>query len=104
MRRRVQRRPDRGDPAVHHVGRRDDICARTRVDARGVREDLERAVVIDRTVLPKNAAVPVRGVLAEAHVGDDRERVRCVADRADRRRHRTERIGGGGPALVLRLG
>ena len=43
-----QRVPDRGDPAVHHVGRRDDIGAGPRVGERLVHEDRQRLVVVDR--------------------------------------------------------
>ena len=60
---------DRGDPPVHHVARRDDVGAGLDVRDGRARDQLERRVVVDLPVRD-DAAVAVRGVLAEADVGE----------------------------------
>ena len=60
---------DRADPAVHHVAGRDHVGAGLGVGDRGLGEQLDRDVVVDLAVADE-AAVAVRGVLAEADVGD----------------------------------
>jgi hypothetical protein len=101
----VERLADGADPAVHHVGRRDDVGA-----GRGVRERRpgqvgERAVVVDLDeagrIGPQRAAVPVLGVLAEADVGPQRQGRQLPAERGQRARHRAGRIPGGRPLGVL---
>ena len=52
-----------------------------------LREQLERHVVVDRAVVAQHAAVPVRRVLAEAHVGDHDELGMGLLDRADGELH-----------------
>ena len=66
----VELRPQRADPTVHHVARRDGVGAGGGVRDRRLREQLERHVVVDGAVVAHDPAVPVRGVLAHAHVGD----------------------------------
>ena len=61
---------DAADAAVHHVGRRDDVGAGGGVRERGARQLLDRRVVDDLLAV-EDAAVAVRGVLAQADVGDD---------------------------------
>ena len=61
---------ERAHAAVHHVARRDDVGAGARVGDGRAREQLERDVVVDLAVVAQHAAVAVRGVLAQAHVGD----------------------------------
>src|SRR5438105_1048875 len=68
-RRLVERLADGADAAVHHVRRCDHVRARLDVRHRGAREQLERGIVLHRTVLD-HTAVAVAGVLAEADVGD----------------------------------
>ena len=63
---------DRGDAAVHHVARADDVGAGLDVRDRGAREQLERGVVVD-LLAAQDAAVAVRGVLAEADVGEQQQ-------------------------------
>ena len=46
----VERLADRGDAAVHHVARRDDVGARLGVAQRGAREQLDAAVVVHLAV------------------------------------------------------
>ena len=65
------------DAAVHHVGRRDEVGAGHGVRQRGSRQLFDRGVV-DDLVAVDDAAVAVRGVLAQADVGHDEE----VADLA----------------------
>ena len=68
----LQRRADRADAPVHHVGGRDDVRAGFRIHARCVREQRQRGVVVHRVAV-QHPAVPVAGVLAEADVGDHGE-------------------------------
>ena len=63
---------DRPDPAVHHVARRDRVGAGLGVGDRRFRQQLDGDVVVDLAVADE-AAVAVRGVLAEADVGDHRQ-------------------------------
>ena len=69
----VQRGADGGDAAVHHVGRGDDVGAGLGVGDGGAGEQRQRGVVVDLAGRRDDAAVAVRGVLAEADVGDDDE-------------------------------
>ena len=99
----VERLADRPHPAVHHVGRRDDVGPGLRVGERLGREDRERAVVVDPLV-HDDAAVPVVGVLAEADVGDD-DRLRArLLDLPDGPADRPEEVGRGGADGVLVVG
>ena len=69
----VERGAQRAHAAVHHVARRDRVGARLGLGDRGAREQLERLVVVDDAVGAQHAAVAVRGVLAQAEVGDDQQ-------------------------------
>ena len=79
----VERLADRGDAAVHHVARRDDVGARLDVADGGAGEQLEAAVVVHLAV-DDHAAVAVRGVLAEADVGHQHELGEAGPQRAQR--------------------
>ena len=81
-RRLGQRLADRTDAAVHHVARRDGVGARVDVRDRRPREEVERLVVHDLAVA-QDAAVAVRGVLAEADVGDQDELRLLAPQRAE---------------------
>ena len=85
---------------VHHVGGRDGVGARARVREGDACQQRQRGVVVDLAVV-QDAAGAVRGVLAEADVGQDREPGRCVADRADRALHRASVVPGRRALLVL---
>jgi len=61
-----------GDPAVHHVAGRNEICPGLGVRDRAAGQELEGGIVQDLP-LPDDAAVAVVGVLAKADVGDDQE-------------------------------
>ena len=69
----VERGAQRADAAVHHVARRDGVGARLGLRDGGARQQLERQVVVDDAVGAQHAAVAVRGVLAQAQVGDDEQ-------------------------------
>jgi hypothetical protein len=68
----VERLADRAHAPIHHVGRRDHVRARFHVRQRRARDEVERRIVHDPPILD-HAAVPVAGVLAEAHVGHDEQ-------------------------------
>ena len=89
----VELRADGSDPAVHHVAGRHDVSASVGVRDRRLREELDGDVVVDLAV-PNDPAVPVRGVFAEAHVGDhDQVGVRLF-ERADRHLYDALRVVG----------
>ena len=69
----VQRGAERAHAAVHHVARRDGVGAGLGLGDRRAGEQLERLVVVDDAVGAQHAAVAVRGVLAQAEVGDDQQ-------------------------------
>ena len=99
----VQGPTDAADPAIHHVGGRDDVGASRRVRQRRARQEFDGRVVDDFTI-DEQATVAVRGVLAETHVGDD-EQVRHLAlERADGGLHRRVRIPGCRPGRILAVG
>ena len=58
------------------------VDAGARVRERGLREQFERAVVVDVAVGVEDAAVAVIGVLAVAQVGDHQQLRQRVLDRA----------------------
>ena len=78
---RVERVADGGDAAVHHVAGRDDVGAglgeaMTAVWASSSSGGVVVDVVMRRRLADDDAAVAVAGVLAEADVGDEDERLR----------------------------
>ena len=88
----VERRADGGDAAVHHVGRRHEVGAGLGVRHRGL-DQTRHGGVVDHVLAVHDAAVAVRRVLAQAHVGRapaGRGTPRLIA--RDRRLHR--RVGG----------
>jgi hypothetical protein len=101
----VERGADRGDLAVHHPARRDDLAARAGLRDRGGGVALERRVVVDLAGVREQAAVAVVGVLVEAQVGHDDELVADLGgDVGERQLHDARRVVGAGPARVLDLG
>ena len=88
------------DAAIHHVRRRDDVGAGRRVRQRRAREELDGGVVDDFAV-DEQAAVAVRGVLAQAHVGDDEQVRHFLLERAHRGLHRRVAIPGRRAGRVL---
>ena len=72
MARAVQRRADRADHAVHHAAGRDHVRPGVGVRNGYFAENVERFVVQDVAVA-HDAAVPVIGVFAHAHVGHDQD-------------------------------
>ncbi len=91
---------DRADPAVHHVARRDRVGAGLGVGDRRFRQQLDRQVVVDLAVADE-AAVAVRGVLAEADVGDHGQVGVGLLQRPDRHLHDALVVVGAGAGLVL---
>src|SRR5262249_53798216 len=98
----VERSAERGDAPVHHVARADGVGARVGVADRRAPEQLERLVVHD-AVLVDDAAVPVRRVLAEAHVGEEQQVREAVAQLAQRLLDDAVRVPGAGALVVLRV-
>lgn len=74
---------DGADAAVVHVGRRDAVRARLRVRQGHVADAVHRELVVERAVVPQDPAVPVRSVLAEAHVDGDEELREALAQESD---------------------
>ena len=94
---------DRADAAVHHVARRDGVGAGFDVADGRPREQLERLVVRDLAVAD-HAAVAVRGVLAEADVGDEDELRVLGAHRPQRPLDDPVLVPGARALVVLLLG
>ena len=91
---------DRADPAVHHVARRDGVGAGLGVGDRGLRKQLDGDVVVDLAVADE-AAVAVRGVLAEADVGDHGQLRMGLLQRPHRHLDDALVVVGARPGLVL---
>ncbi len=91
---------DRADPAVHHVAGRDRVGAGLGVGDRGFGQQLDRDVVVD-LALADEAAVAVRGVLAEADVGDHGQVGVGLLERPHRHLHDALVVVGAGAGLVL---
>jgi len=65
---------DGGDPAVHHVGRGDEVGPRFTQNSRLFTKKANGGVVIDvATFFIEDAVVAVGGVGIESHIGKDRE-------------------------------
>ena len=96
----VERVADRAHAAVHHVARRNDVRARLDVRHRRAREQLERRVVRHLAV-DDHAAVSVRRVLAETHVGHQHQLGEARPQRAQRLLHDSVLLPRAGRLLVL---
>ena len=88
---RVERLADRGDPAVHHVGRRDDVRAGPGMADGLLAEHLDGFIVEDvqfaAGVASDDAVVAVGVIGIERDIGDDAERRMGGLERADGPRH-----------------
>src|SRR5581483_7135925 len=93
---------DRADAAVHHVAGADGVRARLGVRHGGARDQLERGVVVDLAAC-EDAAVPVRGVLAEADVGEQEELREARPERPERPLDDAVVDPGARALVVLRL-
>ncbi len=91
---------DRADPAVHHVAGRDRVGAGLGVGDRDLGQQLDRDVVVDLAVADE-AAVAVRGVLAETNVGDHGQVRVGLLQRPHRHLHDSLVVVGAGARLVL---
>ena len=80
----LERLADRGDAAVHHVRRRDDVGTGFGLDQSLVGEDLHRVVVDDVAGHVDQAIMAVRGVRIERDVGQHSDLGNRVLDRLDR--------------------
>ena len=78
----VERLADRADPAVHHVGRRDDVAAGFRLHQRLLDQHRDGLVVEDDAVAHQ-AVMAVAGVGIERHVAQDADLRHFFLDRAD---------------------
>lgn len=74
---------DGADAAVVHVGGRDAVGARLRVGHGDVADAVHGELVVERAVVTQDAAVAVRGVLAEADVDGDEELREALAQESD---------------------
>ena len=94
---------NRADAPVHHVRRRDDIGARSRMRQRLAHQQIQRGVVVD-VVIPDHAAMPMVGVLAHANVGDHDQAGHALLDLANCALHLAVVIPrfGSGRVLVRR--
>jgi hypothetical protein len=99
----IEGRSDRADPAVHHVARADRVSARLDVALRGLGQELEREVVHD-LVPVHDPAVAVRGVFAQADVGQKHELGDLLAEGSQRPLHDSVLVVGSRARPVLLLG
>ncbi len=67
----LERVPNRRNPPIHHIGRRDDVRACVGVRARLAHESFDREVILDVTRPVNQAILAVRSERVESHVGDD---------------------------------
>src|SRR5256714_6675025 len=93
----------RCDLPVHHRRRRDDVGSRLRLTDSRARDEFKRLVVQD-LALAHDAAVAVRGVLAQARVCDDDHFWRCSPHGAYGLLHDAARGVRARRSLVLRFG
>ena len=93
---------NRGDASVHHVARRDDVGSGLDVRDGRAREQLERRVVVDLSVVD-HAAVAVRRVFAQADVGDQQQLRKARPQRAERLLDDAVVDPGAGALVVLLL-
>ena len=90
------------DLAVHHPRRGDDVGARLGLGHRDPGVELEGGVVVDLAPVVEDAAVAVVGVLVEAEVGDEHDRVaELVAQVAQGHLHDAVGVPGPRPVGVL---
>ena len=75
---------DRGDAAVHHVRRGDDVGAGRRLDQRLLGQDGDRLVVEDIAIVVGQAVMAVAGVGIERDVGQHADLGHRILDRLDR--------------------
>ena len=87
----VERLPDRADAPVHHVGRRHEVGAGFRV-RQGRLDQPRHGRVVDHVLAVQDAAVAVRGVFAQAHVGQHQQARHAALDRPHGGLHRRARI------------
>ena len=78
----IERAADGADPPVHHVGRRDDVAARLRLDDRLLDQHLDGLVVEDLAV-PEQAVMAVAGIGIERDVAQDADIGHFLLDGAD---------------------
>ena len=78
----IERRADRADAAVHHVGRRDDVAAGFRLHQRLLDQHRDGLVVEDHAVAHQ-AVMAVAGVGIERHVAEDADLRHFLLDGAD---------------------
>src|SRR5439155_8993940 len=89
-----------GDAAVHHVARADGMRTGVHVTDRRPGDQLQRLVVRDLAVAD-DAAMSVRGVLAQTHVGEENEAT--AAEGTERTLHDPVVVVGARALLVLLL-
>ena len=78
----VERVPDFGHPAVHHVRWRDHVRPCLGVGQRGPGQEIQRGVVVDGMPFD-DAAMAVIGVFAQTDIGNDHQIRQFVLDLAD---------------------
>ena len=100
--RRVQRVSDGADLAVHHAARRNHISPGIGLGDRNRRVALQRGVVVHLARRGQEPAMPVVGVLVQAGIGHQHERIAdLVAQVAQRHLHHAVRVVRGAPPRVL---
>lgn len=88
---------------VHHIARRDAVCARFRVVDRDLCDPDDGRGVVDRPVRVQDTAVAVRGVFAETDVYCDVDRWEKSPNGLDRMDHRSVRIISQRTLVILDL-
>ena len=90
---RLERVPDRADPAVHHVGRRHDVDTGLCLDDRLAPQDLDGLVIEHVAVGVDDAVLSVAGERVQRDVGQDAEIREARLDRLHGPGHETLRVG-----------
>ena len=91
---RVERRADRADAPVHHVGRRHHVGAGVGEDQRLAGQRLDGGVVGDAAGGVQHPVLAVVGVRVEGDVGDHAELGDGLLDRAHGARHQAVGVAG----------
>ena len=96
---RVERRADRPNAAVHHVGGRDDVAARLGLDHRLPHQHFDRLVVEDHAVA-QQPVMAVAGVGIERNIAKNANLRYLLLDGADRATDQIVRVERLAPVLV----
>jgi len=95
---------DGADAAVVHVRGRDAVRASVGVGHGDIADAVDGECVVETTVITQDATVAVRGIFAEADIGNDEEVGERAAEEPNRLDYRTLWIICGGPERIFGAG